>query len=839
MNEPFISVILPAYNEGGRIQKTLAAIRDYFKDKPYTAEVIVVSDGSSDNTASVVTSFALEYPELRLIEYSPNRGKGYAVKTGMLAARGRFRLYMDADNAISITHMDSFFMEMNGVYDMVIGSIHLPGSRRAIEYEWYRRVLSFIGGILIRFCASSGTTDALRAFKLFTADAATSIFPKQTIDRFGFDMEVLALARKHGLRVKELPVAWLNPHGDRVTLRGYFSTLWELFVIRWNLFSGVYDKTARKKFRHWAAIFAGIAVGVVYVSHHFLIPGFLRAPDVAYYPITKQAHHDEATLYALRANAAYRGQWLSGDISLAEYAGSPAILSIVNPVIMGGLGRILGSLQSAFIVSDFLFPALIFFVLYFLFWELTNGRKIPSLLFASVFIFSPKIGLYIPPVSLLNVRELLFNFLPFLSEHSKLYFSEIEEPKVTFLFLIVCMYLIVRALQRRETATTVGAGISFGLLFYTYFYDFVSVGVALAILAFMCLWQRDFSSVKKLVLIGGVGTVTSLGYWLNFFLLHRLPQYQDIWSEVGLEIGRRFRFLSVWKSYVRNTVLVFCVAALPLFRRRPAVLFFVAMLLGYFVTVNIQVFTGFNVQPDHWYRTLFLPVFLVMSLSLVFLYDRYVPLSYKRMSRSAATLFLIFFFASYFVSEYRTSRIYAEDFTIPVSELQSYQWLNAHTPPGSVVGALAYDTNYALLLHTHNKVFLPVGLATVSPHIERWQRLFELSKLYALSPENFKRYASGGAYYLFGGKYLDHGFDRSFYHNALNYTFPDSFIQEKTVAYAQYSFDKTALYRLDYLYVGPREEALGGLFLQPPSSYKKVYDSGGIRIYQLPRELEI
>lgn len=835
MNDPFISVILPAYNEGERIKKTLVAIRDYFGSKSYTAEIIVVSDGSSDNTASVVTSFAREFPEVRLIEYSPNRGKGYAVKTGMRAARGRFRLYMDADNAISITHLDSFLREaMNGKYDVVIGSIHLSGARRVIEYEWYRRALSFVGGILIRFCAGSGTTDALRAFKLFTADAASAIFTKQTIDRFGFDMEVLALARKHKFRIKELPVAWLNPYGDRVTLKGYFFTLWELVVIKWNLFRGVYGETTRKKFRHWAAIFIGVAVGLVYVSHHFFIPRFLRSPDVVYYPITKQAHYDEATFYALRANAAYRGPWISGDSSLAEYAGSPAILSIISPVIMGGLGRVLGSLQSAFVVSDFLFPAFIFFLLYFLFWELT-GRTVPSLLFATLFIFSPKIGLYLPPVSALNARELLLSFLPFLAGHGRLYFSEIEEPKITFLFLIACVYLVVRALQRKETATTVGAGISFGLLFYTYFYDWVSVGIALAALAFMCLLQRDFSSVKKLALMGCVGAFTSSGYWFNFFSLHRLPQYQDIFSEVGIEIGRRFRFFSVWKSYVRNIVLVFCVAILPSLRRKPAVLFFVAMLLSYFVTVNIQVVTGFNVQPDHWYRTLFLPIFLVMSLLLVFLYDRYAPLSCKRAARPVAALFLVFFFSSYLVSEYRMSRIYAEDFTIPVSELHSYQWLNAHTPPGSVVGALAYDTNYALLLHTHNKVFLPVGLATVSPHNERWQRLFALSKRYALSPEQFKRHASGGAYYFFGGKYLDHGFDRSFYRNALNYTFPDALLKEKMFEYAHYSFNGTVPYRLDYIFVGPREEALAST--SPAiASLPLVYNAGGVRIYRINHE---
>lgn len=241
MNEPFVSVILPSYQEDGRIQKTLAVIRDYFKDKPYTAEVIVVSDGSLDNTVFAVASFSRKFPEVRCIEYYPNRGKGYAVKQGMMVARGRFRLYMDADNAISITHLGLFLEEIAHGYAMVIGSIHLPGAVVSFQYEWYRRLLSLAGGLLIRYCAGLGATDALRAFKLFTAEAADAIFPRQTIDGFGFDMEVLALARRRGFRIKELPVSWLNPHSDRITLRGYLSTLWELFVIKWNVMRGRYD----------------------------------------------------------------------------------------------------------------------------------------------------------------------------------------------------------------------------------------------------------------------------------------------------------------------------------------------------------------------------------------------------------------------------------------------------------------------------------------------------------------------------------------------------------------------------------------------------------------------
>src|SRR3989338_6851091 len=117
--------------------------------------------------------------------------------------------------------------------------------------------------------------------------------------------------------------------------------------------------------RQRAGILLGLVVGAVYVSHHFFTPLFLENPDSGYYPITKGSYYDEATFYALRANASYHGEWRAGDISLSEYIGSPAILPVVNPLILGALGKIFGGMRNAFIVSDFLFPALIFFFLYF------------------------------------------------------------------------------------------------------------------------------------------------------------------------------------------------------------------------------------------------------------------------------------------------------------------------------------------------------------------------------------------------------------------------------------------------------------------------------------------
>ena len=604
---------------------------------------------------------------------------------------------------------------------------------------------------------------------------------------------------------------------------------------------------------HKLALIICAVIGMVYVSHHFFVPYFLKEDNLTYYPITKNTFHDEATFYALRANAAYQGQWLAGDISLAEYKDSPVILSVINPVILGGLGWIIGSLKSAFIISDFLFPALIFLILYFIFFELTR-RKIPSLLFSTIFILSPKLTMYLPPVTALNLRELIKSFLPFLN-NEPLYFSQFEEPKITFIFLCLAYYFIIRALRNKTVPSTVFAGISFGFLFYTYFYDWVSVAVALFLLAGIFLVRRDFSSLKRLISIGCIGVLVSAGYWVNYLYLRKLPQYKEIFSEVGVEIGRRFRFYSVWKSYLRIIILSLMPVAIYLshcfyhknrdsgnyrylnFWKRPEVLFITMFLFSYFVTVNIQLVTGYNVQPDHWYRTLFLPVGIIFFLIFLALYDLFIRESYKPVLKNGAYIFLIVFILMYAGAEFNKSRIQAQDYTVSRQSLESYAWLNENAKRGSVVGAIAYDTNYEILLHTHNKIFLPIGLATIAPHEERWQRLILLSGMYGLQSDVFYRVAEGGAYYLFAARFTDHGFDQAFYRSSSNYKIPAVTLGRKTKEYDEYVLPENIPFQIDYLYFGPRERSLGQLQPAVLSKFKKVYSKGDIEIYKSLSEL--
>ncbi|MBI4157999.1 MAG: glycosyltransferase family 2 protein [Candidatus Yanofskybacteria bacterium] len=238
----YLSVIIPAYNEEKNIEKTVRSVFSYLKDKNIEHEIIVVTDGSKDKTNDIIRSLTSEVPTLQLFDYEINRGKGYAVKQGMSKSSGDLRLFIDADNSTPINHLEIFLSYINEGFFVVIGSIAVAGHKVAAGSEpVWRRVAGKLGNLFIQIVAVPGIRDTQRGFKLFTAEAAEKIFPKLTIERWGFDVEVLALARKFGFKIKEVPVDWKNAPESRVGLKAYFQVLLETVKIRWNLISGKYE----------------------------------------------------------------------------------------------------------------------------------------------------------------------------------------------------------------------------------------------------------------------------------------------------------------------------------------------------------------------------------------------------------------------------------------------------------------------------------------------------------------------------------------------------------------------------------------------------------------------
>lgn len=237
------SVVIPAYNEQARIGATLAEVVRCVGEKQWNAEVIVVDDGSRDKTASIVKAVAEQYPYVRLLSNDRNRGKGYSVRNGMLHAQGEIALFTDADLSSPMQEAERLFAAIRGGADIAIGSRWLERSRQTIRQPLYRRFFGRCFNLVTRMIMRLPFADTQCGFKAFTRPAAQTVFQLQKIDRWGFDPEILFIALKRGMTVREVPVTWGHDERTRISyLRDGMQMLKELVYVRWNAITGAYGR---------------------------------------------------------------------------------------------------------------------------------------------------------------------------------------------------------------------------------------------------------------------------------------------------------------------------------------------------------------------------------------------------------------------------------------------------------------------------------------------------------------------------------------------------------------------------------------------------------------------
>ena len=239
--KPYLSVIIPAYNEEDRLPLTLVDVDRHLSTVEYTYEILVVNDGSSDDTIQVVERFKKLIPNLRLIDQEPNQGKGEAVRRGMLEANGEYRLFMDADNSTSVDQFEKIIPYLKEGYKVVIGSRTLKESRLSPPEGIIKQILGKAGNLFIQLLVLPGIWDTQCGFKCFSEDAAVKVFNLQRIKGWGFDVEILALAKRLGYKIKQIPVVWVNDTASHVGLMAYVNTLIETVKIRVWLWRGVYN----------------------------------------------------------------------------------------------------------------------------------------------------------------------------------------------------------------------------------------------------------------------------------------------------------------------------------------------------------------------------------------------------------------------------------------------------------------------------------------------------------------------------------------------------------------------------------------------------------------------
>jgi dolichyl-phosphate beta-glucosyltransferase len=218
LSVPYLAVVVPAYNEEPRILPTLERLREYFEAQPYRWSVTVVSDGSTDRTNEIVQAFCDVNPCFHMNGYRPNRGKGHAVRKGMLDAEGELVLFSDADLAAPIEEIEKLLPHIRPGVEIAIGSRPLKESRLEVRQPFYREMLGRTANKLIQLLAVRGIQDTQCGFKLFTKEAAVQVFSRCKLDGFSFDFESLMIARDLGLHIEEVPIRWSHQEGSKVVL---------------------------------------------------------------------------------------------------------------------------------------------------------------------------------------------------------------------------------------------------------------------------------------------------------------------------------------------------------------------------------------------------------------------------------------------------------------------------------------------------------------------------------------------------------------------------------------------------------------------------------------------
>ena len=240
---PYYSIVIPAFNESARIPATLKTVVACVRERGWDAEVIVVNDGSTDSTAAIVRDFAASNPEVRLIENPGNRGKGYSVRSGILQALGEVVMFSDADLSAPIEEADRLFAAIAEGADIAIGSRWLEKGRQTHRQPLYRQFFGRCFNAVTRGVMGLHFADTQCGFKAFTRAAAQTVFQLQTIERWGFDPEILFIALKCGYKVVEVPVSWAHDERTRMSyLRDGIRMLEDVAKIRWNALLGRYAK---------------------------------------------------------------------------------------------------------------------------------------------------------------------------------------------------------------------------------------------------------------------------------------------------------------------------------------------------------------------------------------------------------------------------------------------------------------------------------------------------------------------------------------------------------------------------------------------------------------------
>jgi len=592
-------------------------------------------------------------------------------------------------------------------------------------------------------------------------------------------------------------------------------------------------------------IFAAFVVGIVYSAlPHFVRYDTLKDKDLLYTPLTQESNFDLMNVHGGRYREILDGHLLSGEVDTYEHKDGPALWPLLSAAMLAPFLIVTGSIFAMLIITDFVFPILIFVAFFLLLHTLTR-HKFFSLASSYILMLFPQLPLLIPPSSLTELKILVLQFLPIPIGTPMISLSYLGRESFIpgGVFFVLSLYFAYEATVRESGKKyfILLAGIFYGLLFYLYFYFWVFMTIFLGLFFLVLLIAKKRKEALHIFSVGIIGLVVSIPFWISHYELTQLPNYWELVERMSVEIGRGIKWF-LWKTYL----LFAAMAGVSLWLGKklcdtPWAYFLVALALSGVAVYNINVVTGFFVQSDHWSGRVFLITEGIIWAVLFYYFIFYIKEKYniiniifKKVLLGIFVILSLSLTSNIVYSQIVINTNNAHTYTVLPELMASYEWLNENTPNGSVVMSPSLETNIDLPVYTSNRIFMARAMNTLATEEELLNRLYITYALFGITPEyiDLMIQSHSGVFYFFTAKYNSRALDAALrsYKYPL-YKLPSETREKILNEYTHYKVQEELPYRLDYLFVGPREKEIGinEEFLK---QREKLYEADGIAIYK-------
>lgn len=596
----------------------------------------------------------------------------------------------------------------------------------------------------------------------------------------------------------------------------------------------------RKDFYRLALVTA--LVSLIFGLPHILISlkldseGKDYTPLVANYELWNGAStltNEESMGYAPRVREVLDGHWMVSDAHALEYKGSVYYMPYLLELFLGVATFFTGSLQTTFILADFLFPPMIFLAIFLFLYEVTGDKCLSFFGGVSTILASPVVGYAIRFDFRDAIRFLTLNIVELLA------FSRLVNPQLSFVLLMSALFLLYLGLARRNAAYSVGGGVFTGLCFYAYFYYWSFILAGMGVFIVLSLMRGEKQELKLSLASMVTAAVVSIPYWLNYVRFNSSPYAKEILLRTGVEYGRTVTVLTV-------PYLVFIVMYYLMFKgKNTSFYFLLSFLLGGLACRNIQVLTGFTVQSEHWSQRVFDPWIMISSAALLAdLKRNRLGASGRKLLSYACTCLAVLLLVFGFSLQKKFSDEKHGYYFMDEDVMDSFRWLNENTRVDSVV-LTDYETASMVPTYTHNNIFTPFSPHTLAPTEDLLDRMIIAYKVFNVSPEYFSGFIGSRKAYW------------NIYHaENLTYITPLSALFDVEAAkgrrgsyptisegmqerlnrrFTEYVFDADEvreMYALDYVYLGPNEKNISNADLDSAGWLRKVYENNKVSIYE-------